>query len=212
VENRDIRENMNKTKVIISVECQKLIQKAARWSCDVCGRGVANNSIQCTSCKKWVHKKFSGTKANMSKVTKSFICRRCSNPVTSIGRTSVDICASANQKLVDKFCYLGDMLSVDGDADAAVEAESELDGINAGSWYHCLPIRTRSPAVARMADCTASVVKLTLIVTLTLTSHIWQNRHFPLNGRIMRQNEAYRAISCTLKTTSGFILRHVCRE
>jgi len=25
-------------------------------------------------------------------------------------------------KLVDKFCYLGDMLSVDGDADAAVEA------------------------------------------------------------------------------------------
>jgi len=23
---------------------------------------------------------------------------------------------------VDKFCYLGDMLSVDGDADAAVEA------------------------------------------------------------------------------------------
>ena len=24
--------------------------------------------------------------------------------------------------LVDKFCYLGDMLSVDGDADAAVEA------------------------------------------------------------------------------------------
>jgi len=35
--------------------------------------------------------------------------------------------------------YLGDMLSVDGDADAAVE-EFELDGINSGSWYHCLPI------------------------------------------------------------------------
>jgi len=34
----------------------------------------------------------------------------------------VDIDASANQELVDKFCYLGDMLSVDGDADAAVEA------------------------------------------------------------------------------------------
>ena len=27
----------------------------------------------------------------------------------------------ANLELVDKFCYLGDMLSVDGDADAAVE-------------------------------------------------------------------------------------------
>jgi len=33
----------------------------------------------------------------------------------------VDIGASAKLELVDKFCYLGDMLSVDGDADA-VEA------------------------------------------------------------------------------------------
>ena len=37
-------------------------------------------------------------------------------------RTSVDIGASAKLELVDKICYLGDMLSVDGDADAAVEA------------------------------------------------------------------------------------------
>ena len=47
---------------------------------------------------------------------KSFICRGCSNPVTSTGRISVDIGASTNLELVDKFCYLGDMLSVDGDA------------------------------------------------------------------------------------------------
>jgi len=51
---------------------------------------------------------------------KSFICRGCSNPVTSTGRISVDIGASTNLELVDKFCYLGDMSSVDGDADAAV--------------------------------------------------------------------------------------------
>ena len=29
-------------------------------------------------------------------------------------------------ELVDKFCYLGDMLSVDGDADAAVEASIRI--------------------------------------------------------------------------------------
>ena len=34
----------------------------------------------------------------------------------------MDIGASANLEVVDTFCYLGDMLSVDGDADAAVEA------------------------------------------------------------------------------------------
>jgi len=41
----------------------------------------------------------------------------CLNLVTSAGRTSVDIGASAKLELVDKFCYLGDMLSVDGDAE-----------------------------------------------------------------------------------------------
>ena len=50
VENRGMRVNMNKTKVMISGECQKPMQKAARWPCGVCGRGVDSNSIQCTSC------------------------------------------------------------------------------------------------------------------------------------------------------------------
>jgi len=44
------------------------------------------------------------------------------NQVTSAGCAGVDTRASAKLELVDKFCYLGDMLSVDGDADAAVEA------------------------------------------------------------------------------------------
>jgi len=34
----------------------------------------------------------------------------------------VDIGASAYLEVVDKFCHLCDMLSVDGDADAAMEA------------------------------------------------------------------------------------------
>jgi len=81
---------------------------------------------------------------------------------------------------------------------------------------------TRSPAVARMADRTAPVVKLTLTLTQILLGarvrqrlgarHGGQTDHnlaktgtSPLNGPIMKQNEAYRAIFCTLKTTSGFI-------
>jgi len=41
------------------------------------------------------------------------------NPVTGTGRSSVDIGGDTNLESVDKFCYSGDMLSVDGDADAA---------------------------------------------------------------------------------------------
>jgi len=58
----------------------------------------------------------------MYKVMRSFICRGCSNSVISTGHTSADIGVSANLEVMDKFCYLGDMLNVDGDADAAVEA------------------------------------------------------------------------------------------
>ena len=50
----------------------------------------------------------------------------CKNSCENSLRTTVDIGASAKLELVDKFCYLGDMLSVDGDADAAVEARIRI--------------------------------------------------------------------------------------
>jgi len=42
-------------------------------------------------------------------------------PITGTGCTNVDIGVNANLELVEKFYYLGDMLNVDRDADAAVE-------------------------------------------------------------------------------------------
>ena len=48
------------------------------------------------------------------------------NPVTGTRCTSVDIGVNANLELVIKFCYFGDMLSVDGDADAAVETRIRI--------------------------------------------------------------------------------------
>jgi len=107
--------------IMISGKLQKLMQKAVRWPCGVCSRGVGNNSIQRTRCQKWVHRICSGIKCSMFKVMKTFIWRGCVIPVTGTGCTSVDIGVNANLELMDKFCYLGDMLSVDGVADAAVE-------------------------------------------------------------------------------------------
>ena len=71
-------------------------QKAVRWPCGVYRRGVGSNSVQCTSCQKWVDKKYSGIKGSVSKYMKSFISRGCLNPVTSAGeemmQLGVDIC------------------------------------------------------------------------------------------------------------------------
>jgi len=50
----------------------------------------------------------------MYKMMKTFVCSGCTNPVTSIGCASVDIGVNANLELVDKFFYLGHILSVDG--------------------------------------------------------------------------------------------------
>jgi len=107
VESRGMRVNVNKTKCKTS----EGEAEGCKWPSGVCGIDVCYNAIQC-----------SVIKGTTSKVMKSFICRCCLNPVTSAGRTSLYIGASAKLELVDKFCYLDDMLSVDGDADAAVEA------------------------------------------------------------------------------------------
>jgi len=69
LESKGMRVNLNKTKVMISGERQKVRQKAVRWPCiGVCSKGVGSNSLQCTSCQKWVHKKCSGIKGSISKV------------------------------------------------------------------------------------------------------------------------------------------------
>jgi len=65
--------------------------------------------------------KCSGIKGSMYNVMKSFVCIDCMNPVISTGCTRVDIGVKANLELVDRFCYLSDMLSIDRVADAAVE-------------------------------------------------------------------------------------------
>ena len=130
--------NLNKTKVMISGERQKQVQKAVRWPCVFVVEVLVVIQYSVLAVRSGYTRSVVVQRvACVSKVRKSFICRGWLNPVTSAGSTSVDIGASANLELVDKFCYLGDMLSVD----QLWRQEFELDEINSGSWYLCLPIR-----------------------------------------------------------------------
>ena len=92
---------------------------------------------------------------------KLFISRGCSNHVISISHTSVDIGASANLEVVDKFCYLGDMLSADGDADAAVEVIIQI------GWHkfrQLVPLLTnRDMSLIRRGRLCSSCVRSTML-------------------------------------------------
>jgi len=104
---------------------EKLMNEENEWDHRT-SAGVKQEPVDCISKQKSVHKKCNGIKGSISKVMKSFVCRGCLNPVTSTDHTTVDIGGSANLELLDKFCYLGDMLSVDGDADAAVDVRIRI--------------------------------------------------------------------------------------
>jgi len=69
------------------------------------------------------------------------VYRGCTDQSASVDRTSMGIGDGANLELVAMFCYLGDTLSVDGDADVAVEAMYARDEISLDNLPLYLPTR-----------------------------------------------------------------------
>ena len=72
---------------------------------------MCSNSIQCTDCQF-------GVKG--SKQVSLFVCTVHLCPTDSKVKSCVDIVDGSSVEIVDVFCCLGDMFSVDGDVDAAV--------------------------------------------------------------------------------------------
>ena len=88
--------------------------KTGKFPCSVCLKGVGGNSILCPACKCWVHAKCSGLKGQLAKAT-NFVCSQCSSDAVADRNNEEKVMlAGSNKEVVDKFCYLGDMLD-DGD-------------------------------------------------------------------------------------------------
>ena len=56
----ELRVNMSKTKVMRCCVRVGQAENSEKWPCGICKKGVAANSIQCTACKAWTHKRCSG--------------------------------------------------------------------------------------------------------------------------------------------------------
>ena len=91
--------------------------------CSVCGKGVGANSIQCSDCYGWVHKRCSGARCPLVTI-QSFRCRIClrEEGVRSEGEMMENLNLKNREVLegVSKFCYLGDMSNGGGSSLASI--------------------------------------------------------------------------------------------
>ena len=76
--------NAGKSKVMVGSSGGKMIVNSGKWPCGVCGKGVQANSVQRTLCKKWIHKRCSGVRGDLSLVADGFRCRRCDGTIQEV--------------------------------------------------------------------------------------------------------------------------------
>src|SRR5213083_2468904 len=73
---KDLRVNIGKTKVMNCKVGVGQVENSGKYPCEIFRRGVAENSICCSSCKKWIHKRCSDVLGSLKKIG-NYMCRNC---------------------------------------------------------------------------------------------------------------------------------------
>ena len=96
------------------------LRDSGAFPCRVCRTGVGANSILCSQCSFWIHKKCSGVIGSLSDNPEN-ICPRCQGAACPIDGRPINegFVDEVKMDIVPSFCYLVDM-SADGDCDLAV--------------------------------------------------------------------------------------------
>ena len=122
-----------------------ILQESGKFPCAVCRTGVGRSSIRCSKCNLWVHyKKCSGLKTLSEDM--SYECPRCRGvpgvrPVDGRPFKEVEV-GDCVLEAVDRFCYLGDMLTAGGGCMAAATARCRCAW---GKFRENLPLLTSKP-------------------------------------------------------------------
>ena len=83
MEQKGLRVNTGKTKIMICGTGLDLLQISSEFPCAVCRTGVGSNSIFCKGCKHWMHKQCSGLKR--LKEDPDYRCTRCKGTARPLG-------------------------------------------------------------------------------------------------------------------------------
>ena len=123
MEEKGLRVNLGKTKVMRCRDGAGQVLKSGKYPCGVCGKGVGANSIKCTSCHAWIHKKCSKIKGKLKEIS-DYCCSKCKegNPVRPDVLQQISLGDGQNLECVEKFCYLGDTIAAGGGAEVASRA------------------------------------------------------------------------------------------
>ena len=113
LESKGLNVNTGKNKVMISGRDLHTLQTSGKYPCAVCQKGVRNNSIFCSGCSFWIHKKC----FNIPDLDEDpdFSCRWFGNAQAIDGRPWVKVqLADGKLNVVDTFVYLGDCICPGG--------------------------------------------------------------------------------------------------
>ena len=139
-EQKGLRVNMGKTKVMISGNGLETLKDTGRFPCGVCRQGVGRNSILCSGCNHWVHHRCSDIRGRLVE-DPNFKCSRClgaARPIDNRPASNFMIGEEALE-VVDSFCYLGDSMCAGGGCQRAITTRIRCAW---GKFRELLPLLT----------------------------------------------------------------------
>ena len=93
MESKGFGVNIPKTKIMISGLKLDTLEDSGEYPCGVCRKRVGVNSIFCTSCSNWIHKKCSGIHGTVTP-NPSFKCSTCLGTACHINGRPLRLCYS----------------------------------------------------------------------------------------------------------------------
>ena len=67
--------------VLMAPTMEQLGSRVAEWRASLLDKGLKVNAGKYKVCKKWIHKRCSGVRGDLSRVTDGFRCRRCDGTI-----------------------------------------------------------------------------------------------------------------------------------
>ena len=123
LETGGLRVNFGKTKIMRCEIGAGQVKNSGKYPCGVRKKGVGRNSILCSRCKKWIHRKCSNIKGRL-KHDPLYMCPVCADENRRDkdveDKVQIKVKEDVMLECVESFCYLGDAIMARGGGGGSV--------------------------------------------------------------------------------------------